>query len=403
MLVVGGTYLERCVTPDRNVVAGSGMRAAAILRGADPDLQLVSAVSDLDRDAYESAANAYGVDVSWLDRTSPIAFDYFTPLSTPAITGRNARIRADPEHVNSEAALAFGMIEGAPPLRARRAVFDPQQPRELAGLELGGITAESVAVVLNSAETAAVSGTSDPWEGGRIILESGGVDVVITKRAMRGALVTTAEGQRTVSPRRTRSVWPIGSGDAFAAGFAWAWAERGLDPFESAEIASRVAGRWCSTSSFEIPAEVLAGDDHVGESIPVNDARVYLAGPFFTVAERWLIDLCRSALGPHVFSPLHDVGVKGPGDPASDTAVADLEGLKECDSVLALIDRSDPGTIFETGWATAAGIGVVAYGEMLEQSAITMIEGSGSTIVRDLSTAVYLAVWAAMTRAAQRT
>jgi nucleoside 2-deoxyribosyltransferase len=140
-----------------------------------------------------------------------------------------------------------------------------------------------------------------------------------------------------------------------------------------------------------------------GTAHPAKTGRaVYLAGPFFTVAERWLVDLCRSALGPHVFSPLHDVGLRRVEDPAAEIAVADLEGLRKCDSVLALIDRSDPGTIFETGWATAAEIGVVAYGEMLEKSAITMIEGSGGAIIGDLSTAVYQAVWAAMTRAARR-
>lgn len=402
MLVVGGTYLERCVTPWRDTVAGSGMRAAAILRGSDPDLRLVSAVSERDRDVYDSAANGYGVPVDWLQCTSPVAFDYFTPLSTPAITGRNARLVGTPPLVEAESALVFGMVEGRPDVKARSVVFDPQQPRELAGLDMEGVSAERIAVVLNSAETAAISGTANPLEGARRILETDRVEVVVTKQAMRGALVTTPEDQRTISPRWTASVWPIGSGDAFAAGFAWAWAQQGLEPFASAEIASRVAAQWCSTGTLDMPAAVLAGEVEVGDTVAVNSAKVYLAGPFFTLPDRWLVDLCRSALGPHVFSPLHDVGRKSPDGLAADTAMADLDGLADCDAVLALIDRSDSGTLFETGWATKAGIRVVAYGEMIEESAATMLEGSGAILTRDLSTAVYQAVWSAMTRAALR-
>jgi nucleoside 2-deoxyribosyltransferase len=402
MLVVGGTYSERCATPWRDVTAGSGMRAAALLRTVDDALRLVSARSPADSEVYDSAANAYGVNVTWIERSGPVGFDYFTPLSTPAITGRSVRLLGDSRTEDDDAALVFGMIEGRPSVNAGSVVFDPQQPRELSGLDLNGISAERVAVVLNSAETAAISETVDVYDGPRRILEHDRVEVVVTKRAMRGAIVTTATDQRVISPRRTSSVWPIGSGDAFAAGFAWAWAKGGADPFDAAEIGSRVAAQWCSNATFAVPAAVFSEEADVGEAVPVNDGRVYLAGPFFTLAERWLVDLCRSALGTHVFSPLHDVGRRTPIDLAADIAQADLDGLRGCDAVLALIDRSDPGTIFEAGWATDSGVGVVAYGEMVDESAKTMLTGSGATITADLSSAVYLAVWAAMTRAAQR-
>ncbi len=66
---------------------------------------------------------------------------------------------------------------------------------------------------------------------------------------------------------------------------------------------------------------------------------VSLAGPFFTVAERWLVDACRSFLlqaGAEVFSPFHEIGVGGP-----EVAKQDLDGLRKADVVLALLDGWD--------------------------------------------------------------
>lgn len=401
MLVVGGAYRERCATPDRDAVAGSGLRAAALLRAVDPAVRLVAGRDDHDSDLYASAVAALGIDVAWLPRSGPIAFDYFTPLSTPAITGRSSHLTDRPDPVEEAAVLVFGMIEGRPPVRAASVVIDPQQPRELARLDLDGIEAERTAVVLNAAETAAISGISgDVAAGARKILAENPVDVVVTKRSMRGALVTTPDDQHVVAPRRTASVWPIGSGDAFAAGFAHAWAVGGSDALGAAEIGSRVAAKWCSTGLFDMDAEVFAGGDPIGPPVAVNDAPVYLAAPFFTLAERWLVDLCRAALGPHVFSPLHDVGRRIGSDTATDIAAADLAGLDGCSAVLALIDRSDPGTVFEAGWARRSGLPVVAYGETIDESAATMIGGTGANITDDLSTAVYWAVWEAMEHAA---
>jgi hypothetical protein len=399
MLVVGGAYRERCVTPEREAVAGSGLRAAAVLRAVEPDVRLVAGRDERDGDLYASAAAAFGLDVRWLPRSSPIAFDYFTPLSTPAISGRSSRLTEQPPEQTDDEALVFGMIEGRPPVRARAVVIDPQQPRELARLDIDDIEAERIAVVLNTAETAAISGSADVSEGARRILDAHQVEVVVTKRAMRGALVTTADSQTLVGPRRTSSVWPIGSGDAFAAGFAHAWATENADPIAAAEIGSRVAAKWCSTAMFDVEADVFHGQVDVGSDVSVNDASVYLAAPFFTLAERWLVDLCRAALGPHVFSPLHEVGRRIEADGAVEVAAADLDGLDRCDAVLALVDRSDPGTIFEAGWATRAGLPVVAYGEMIEDSAAMMIGGTGADLTDDLSTAVYWAVWSAMSHA----
>jgi nucleoside 2-deoxyribosyltransferase len=83
-------------------------------------------------------------------------------------------------------------------------------------------------------------------------------------------------------------------------------------------------------------------------------------------------------------------------------AQKDLDGLNECDAMLALIDDDDPGTIFEAGYATSMGIPIVGYGEQGNADGRKMLRGSGASLYTDLSTAVYQAVWAAAKHADER-
>jgi nucleoside 2-deoxyribosyltransferase len=122
---------------------------------------------------------------------------------------------------------------------------------------------------------------------------------------------------------------------------------------------------------------------------------VYLAGPFFTIADRWFVSLIYDALhdlGAEVFSPMHDVGLGG-----KEVAKADLNGLKRSNSVLALLERGDVGTAFEAGWATRGQKPVVVYLEVGPDSeGMKMLSGTGAYIYSDLSSALYWAVWTGM-------
>ena len=129
---------------------------------------------------------------------------------------------------------------------------------------------------------------------------------------------------------------------------------------------------------------------------PLEDQEyhVYLAGPFFNIAQRWLVEESRQAfrgMRLKVFSPLHDVGL-GSGQ---DVAPQDLEGLKRCRAVLALVDGVDPGTVFEVGFARALNKSVVAFAESTGEEPLKMISGSGCDVVSDFVTAIYRAAWAA--------
>jgi hypothetical protein len=386
--VVGGVYEEHCVEPDYHELLGSGLRAATALR-AVADVDLHCALSEADRDAARAMCGAVGINLHHVARDEPVGFRYFTPMSAPLIDGANATSEA--LHVDGDTVLAFGMVEAVPMITARTLVYDPQRPRDLTALDLGNVRADRIVIVANRAETLALGGDNNIGGAAANLLDQG-VAVVVTKLAAAGALVNTVEGQVRVGPKPTTSVWPLGSGDAFAAGLAWAYAQNPDDPVGAARVGSSVASACCGRGHPNVDRDAFEAPDAAPE-LDFDAAQVYLAAPFFDLADRWLVELAYEALqslGAAVFSPLHDVGVGG-----KEVAQADLEGLAGCGAVLALLDGLDPGTVFEAGWAARGGIPLIGFARRSDDDQLKMLVGTGAEIHSDFSTAVYRAVWAA--------
>lgn len=109
------------------------MHAARILRDCAPTL-ITAVESSAAGQLAELARNWPSAPLN-LGRDSAVAFDYLTPVSTPTITGLQARL-AQAVDVDHDDVLAYGMIEHAPSrkIRARRAVIDSQSPEALATL-----------------------------------------------------------------------------------------------------------------------------------------------------------------------------------------------------------------------------------------------------------------------------
>jgi nucleoside 2-deoxyribosyltransferase len=395
VIVVGGTYRERCTDPPFESLRGSGFRAAASVR-ASTDVKLISTIDDRQREEADLVAAGLGLEVDWVGRSEPVRFTYFTPVSPPEIDGRMATA-SDSITATAGVVLVFGMIEipfKEITISADRVVIDPQQPRDLVDLDLATIHAKERAIVANSSETKALGGSQDVLTAAKSLRERYGAAVVVTKLAARGALVTTRARQEKIGPFPTKTVWPVGSGDVFAAAFTYAWGEQSLDAVEATRVASRAAAGWCSSrrDDYEIG---LARELDLEELDPSKEARVYLASPFVTLSQRWLVHLARDVLrglGAKVFSPFHDVGAGG-----IEVAEQDLVGLRECSSILAAIDGSDPGTVFEAGYATALGIPVVCYAEQRETDVWKMLAGTGAEFHADFSSALYRATWTGMT------
>lgn len=400
MQIAGGTYLETCREPGGSylktshepiteTMAGSGLRAAAALQHICPGLTLKSAIDAESRDHAEAMAAGLGVAADWVERSERVAFDYWTPLSAPTLRGPNAKAPA--LSITGPAGLVFGMIEATAEAEVERLVFDPQQPQDLGWPDLSGLEAEHLALVANSAETQSMTGETDLATAARRLLQMTPAEVVVTKRAARGCLVTTADDQEEVGVWPTSRVWPIGSGDVFAAGFAWAWAQEHMDPTQAARVGSHLASLWCGEQRWQPTPEDFAVP--AGEFLP-QDGQVYLAGPFFSLSQRWLVELVRESLlglGGAVFSPLHDVGYG-----ADEVANRDLDGLNSCTAMLALLDEIDAGVLFESGWARRSELPVIVYTERTDDDQLKMVRGSGAEIYDDLPSAVYRALWASM-------
>lgn len=394
MKIVGGTYLEVCeetgTFESPRVLLGSGLRAAAVLRDVAPGLVLDTAIDEQLAAEARTIATTLALNVRWRERSEPISFHYWTPLSAPTISGPSAKSPA--AEINDGLALAFGMIESETTAVVDGLVFDPQQPRDLQPIgQLQSLKAGRLAIVANSAETRAMACEHDLSVAAYKLRKSMSADVVITKQAARGALVTTARGQELVGPWPTPHVWPIGSGDVFAAGFAWAWLQAGAEPVEAARAGSHAASRWCARQSLDLTRADFEPSE--GELAP-KDGRVYLAAPFFSLGQRWLVELVRDSLqnlGGQVFSPLHDVGRSG-----DSVARQDLQGLEQCSAMLALLDEADPGSMFEAGWAERAQLPTVVFSENPNSEELKMVRGTGARVTSDLPSAVYQALWLSM-------
>jgi nucleoside 2-deoxyribosyltransferase len=233
-------------------------------------------------------------------------------------------------------------------------------------------------------------GLDDPQEISTRLMDEG-ADVVVLKMGRLGAFVAWADKTERIPAYQTDFVWKIGSGDVFSAAFSLFWGLDEISPDEATDLASRATAYYCNSRGLPVPT--IAGLQELSLKPVRSDAgQVYLAGPFFSLAQRWMIEEARKLLiemGATVFSPVHEVG---PG-PASFVAPKDIEGLEASDVVLALVDGMDPGTIFEVGYARSRGIPVVVFAENAKAEDLKMMQGTGCELVDDFSSAIYRTLW----------
>lgn len=400
--VVGGVYRERCLRPSWDQVYGSAGRAAEAIATMGTPVVLHSFLTDDAREAFEDRGALLGTLSVKGPRTDELVrFVYMHDLAVPRIYDAPKQGRGVLE-VSAEKAVRFGMLDGDAKVHAKWAVYDPQNIREGRPFAENGSTAERLALVMNSFEAAHMAGMHDahPSRSAPALAAKQNAEVVVVKMGAQGAYVWTATEQRQVPAYRTKRVWKIGSGDCFVGHFANAWMEDGLRPWEAADMASRATAYYCETQGFPT-AEHLA--NHGTKPISVSEAyrsgeprQVYLAGPFFDLMQQWLVEqavINLEDMGLKVFSPLHDVGLKGD---KSTIAQKDLQALRDSQVMFAIADGVDPGTVFEVGYARALNKPVVVYSERHQgQESLTMLEGSGCVMCTNYATAIYSTLWEA--------
>jgi len=352
--VVGGVYKERCLRPKWEEVYGSAGRAAVAIAQAGNPVRLHSYLTSGNREIINSYGAMDGFEVVGPDVPESAEFHYVHGLITPLI--KHPETTYEPISISSENIVRFGMIEGNAIVHCTYAVYDPQNVRNPESFHANGSTAEHLALVLNRYEAGVMSGTPNatPEAMAQTLSQKESADVVIIKMGPHGALVYS-NGTHTIIPLYlTSKVWKIGSGDVFVAHFARAWIQEKQPPSVAAGLASKATAYYCENRGFPDadrllkfqPNPLTIGKEYQSGKTPM----VYLAGPFFTLAQLWIVDEARKsliALGLNVFSPYHDIGYGS----AQDVVEKDIEGIRQCDLLFAIADGMDSGTIFEVGYA----------------------------------------------------
>jgi nucleoside 2-deoxyribosyltransferase len=397
--IVGGFYREICRFPPSDEYWGSGGRAAAAIAESDVDTNFVTVANPKAEMMLASVAQAVGFKYSVERIPETITFRYQHGLSTPIIWPPLHTINRVNLRASGDCVLQFGMLEAKVQVDASTVIYDPQEPFSPAYIRPARKPSR-LAYVLNGTEARRLSGNDDVEVAARRVAQESGADVVIVKRGALGALVFENGITQNVPAFETRSVWPIGSGDVFAAIFAAQWGVHGLPAMRSAMTASMATAAYVEERSLPIQRDVIEGRvsrrplNLNRRPLSAGEYDVYLAGPFFNMSQLWLVDEALSALrglGVKVFSPYHDVGI-GKGE---HVAPKDIEALEKSRAVLAILDGVDTGTIFESGYARAHGKPVVAFTESTPQEPLKMISGTGCEVVNDFVSAIYHAAWAA--------
>ncbi len=398
--VVGGSYGEECCFPRSVVYRGSGMRAASVLAGLGDRVTFDTVHGPTLGTEFAHICKLKGIALQAATASSDIWFRYRHPLARPDIYPSNPPDVSARTEVTAECALVFGMIEGRTRVAAKRAIYDPQDGFRAKPFAENGSSTEELVVLASLSEGRALT---RKWSAEEIVdhlLADSSCLAAVIKCGPQGALVATDAARKWVGSFPTTRMWKIGSGDVFSAAFAHKWFAEGATVLDAACFASRMVAEYVSTRMevFDadrmkrICADAAEAEVTADRPMPKADARVYLAGPFFTTAQQWLVDEARSAfqeLGFAVFSPIHDVGE----GPPNEVGPADIFALEQSQVVFALVDGLDAGTVFEVGYARALDIPVVCLAESVESKSLTMLLGSGCEVFNDFAASIYAACW----------
>lgn len=398
--VVGGVYYEQCLHPQWNEVYGSAGRAAQAIARMGESVELHTYLDEL----CQKILSEWKIIGNFNFYSTPInknvTFQYMHGLAEPLIMASKA-IPEKPLKVKASHIISFGLIEGNAIVDADYVVYDPQNVKNPAAFNSNGSQANHLALVLNRYEAALLSGMTNasPVDMAKIISTKHNAEVVVIKLGPEGAVVFQEGQVGNVPSFMTDKVWPIGSGDTFVAHFGLNWMARKLSPVEAALQASKATAYYCLTQTLPTQENL---NKFTKPEIKVSTKfsngykpMVYLAGPFFTLAQRWMIEQARdnlTAIGLQVFSPFHDIGLGS----AEDVVHLDIDAIRKCDLLFAIGDGLDAGTLYEIGYARALNKPVIVYSENETKEDLKMMEGSNCILSPDYTSAIYKTLWEAV-------
>nr|WP_068890370.1 PfkB family carbohydrate kinase [Pedobacter panaciterrae] len=391
--IVGGTYMENSIEPHSSELYGSGLRAAAALSNKTFSICFNSLVGRDCKELADYQASSFGFNTKFHEIERTVHFDYYHPLAQPmpVYVPKNKYKNLSLE---GDCVLFYGMIEAEFVVHANYLVYDPQN--HVPYCETGS-SANHLALILNKQEAEMFSTieSTDLIEIGRHLKEKEKADVVVIKNGSKGAVVIDGDQIDIIPVFETLSVWPIGTGDIFSAVFAWQWMLENKSAKDAALVASKSVAEYSQSRHLPIRCD----NSFKPREIKPSSKKIYLASPFFTFGERFLVNEIRmilSSFGNTVFSPYHDAGILSDGftsEEAKHIANVDIAAIESSDTMFAVLSGSDPGTLFEIGYARGIGKRVVIFAENVKDGDLPMFLGSECEITSDLSTALYKASW----------
>lgn len=388
--IIGGTYIEKCIEPLYCELFGSGLRAAIAL-SERTSISFHSCIGSKELRAAKYKADLYGINSSFYEIPETTEFHYYHPLSKPQIHSdeftETQRFVLDETLENT---LHYGLYEAQISFKTKRLVYDPQN-----GIPLNQLNfkVEKIALILNKNEALHFSGLNENSSTNRIgkeLLNQNNVEVLVIKDGPQGAMLIFEDKFIPIPVFETKEVWPIGSGDIFSAVFAWEWMIEQNDPKHCAIMASQYTASYCNSKYLPLHLENLTYLHNKGQK------KVYLAGPFFSISERWLINELKKCLmdfGNDVYSPFHDTGICKTSKFFSEISAKNFSEIEKSDTVLAVISGLDPGTLVEVGYAKKLGKKIVLFGENIKPEDLLMLIDENCEIVSNISSAVYKSSW----------
>jgi nucleoside 2-deoxyribosyltransferase len=392
--IIGGSYYEVCKESDWDELYGSGFRACVALSKKGIDMHFHTFADKETAEILKLLCNQLNIKLSFNDIAKTFEFIYDHPIASPILFPSLFPITSsEPLSIkNASNVIYFDTLDGQANVSANRLVYDPQSPDKPNSFRNSGSSADELIIVLNHKEASLLAGSTELEVIQNYLFNVENVNAAIVKNGAAGAFLFEKNKEvQNIPCFMTDKVWSIGSGDIFTSYFGYNWMIQDKSLFDAAHSASLATAFYANSKTLPIP------DTSKIDFLPFlpkskKEKKVYLAGPFFTMADRWLINQFYNALisfGIPVFSPLHDVGIGN----ADEVVGKDLSGMEDCDLILGIVDGLDSGTLFEIGYAISKGKKVICFVEYENKKSLTMLEGTGCIFENDFATIIYKTFW----------
>jgi sugar/nucleoside kinase (ribokinase family)/nucleoside 2-deoxyribosyltransferase len=421
VVVIGGIYRELLPPASRPLrrAGGSGFVAALTAARLGADVALISYVGEQDARSALSPLKRAGVDVSAVTRLPGVSGVFqltdLTDRRAPRPGYRPAESLPSPEQLaapvpTAPIVLAFGFPGFTPMPWIQSALeeggtllWDRQGwlSREIDRLDLRELPAERRVYVANLEEMRAEA--NQPTYAAALLNQpAAGFDAALIKCGRWGTLaiekLVVDEGRVDLIPAfLCKPEGIIGSGDSFVGAVASRLAQ-GDTLGEAATVGAAAASLFVRRSDNIPPTTLAAGVEQLLKTGPkrfvspgvLEKVRVYLGGPWFTAAERLLIDELEAALenlGVADISPRRDIG-QLPADATPEEALAigqrDYAEIEKCHLIVAVLDGDDAGTLLEVGYAARAGKPIIALHSLPDVVPQPMREAAGIRVARSV-------------------